>query len=247
MAKRKLPPYADLRKEFLAGNSYAVLAKKYGVHHDSVYQKLKYGAERNGHEWPLRGGVPTREKIRAGLLNATMPADGVAYVLDEAYKKAAAARNEPKEDELVLVPAVALDRTAPRTQLRWKTVNGERQISSKIPVWPKQNAIFHRPGCPTLRNVDCVEMTAQEADAWALGKCGQCFNLSTAQWCIENGWTNSYVRGILSGSIPRVRIANARSMLMQLGEPIPASMKNWAPRSHMWHKRKWENRNKKIA
>lgn len=244
MAKAKLPPYKELKRLVLEdGLSYATIATKYKAHHDSVYQALKYGANKNKEPWPF---VQDRtSKISRGLEKCTMPADGLAFVLDEDFRKARESVRITDPLEMVDVPCTALDKCAPRTALYWGVKrDGKVGISSHRETWPKRNAAFHRPGCHAVRGIECVSMEAQEADQWAFVKCSLCFDLSTAQWCVEHGWSNSYIRGILDGSFARIRIVNAQKIMKELGEPMPSHLKNWKPQSHAWEKRKWERRRK---
>lgn len=51
----RLPGKADLEREFLAGATYAQLARKYGVQHpQTVLTTMKRRARREGTRWPLK-------------------------------------------------------------------------------------------------------------------------------------------------------------------------------------------------
>lgn len=54
-----LPPAAELRRIYLAGNlSLDQLAKKYGTRRNSVYNKLRRHAQANDLSWPLKRALP---------------------------------------------------------------------------------------------------------------------------------------------------------------------------------------------
>lgn len=59
-----LPDKADLEREYIAGESFDSLAKKYGVRRKTVYNTMKLRAERAGTRWPLKAGRQDAQRLR---------------------------------------------------------------------------------------------------------------------------------------------------------------------------------------
>jgi hypothetical protein len=191
------------------GLSYAVIARRYGVGYDSVFQSLKAGALKAGDEWPIKRDL-TRA-VRKGLEEATIDSAWVRESLLEAYEEAQAD----------FIPAVVY-------------VN-QRQATLALRE-PARHPRFHRPGCVYITDTD-ISIPFEQTRVRKYVPCGTCCRkLSLREWSRTIGIEQSHLSMVMNKKITRIKKSTAIKMMRAIGEEPHASLANWQP---YWQERRW--------
>lgn len=239
---KKLPEYQELKRLVVEEHwSYRKISIAFGVHHDSVYQKLKTGARNHGDEWPLVRSW--RATFEQGVRDSTIDSAGLAILVDERLKK-----DVPPRELVgpVWVGTLAAQMHAPRTRVYYRRLNDRKphlgsRISGHVSVWPKKVAYFHFAGCSSLVDKNIFTLDAEDAQDWGYLQCSVCsLNGSVRDWCKEHGLSQTYISKLLNGAAPRIRYTQAIKILKALNEPMPTFLKNYRTRIDSCddHKRK---------
>lgn len=220
--------------------SYAAIANKYGVQHDSVHQKLKYGAKAAGDPWPLKHDFSA--KVRKGMANVTLPAAGIAWLIAERYQQ----ESKPRSlTGTVYVPKVAIDRYVIKTKITWRrrhSRSNEYELGTRKIIVPKHRVLYHAAECkylgPDFTDGEIIELDSEEALDWGYAECSGCVRgLTWTQWCEKYGLSISYVSKLMHprpGAGDRIRYTQAAMIFRALGEPIPKQIRDWKPRRLTW-------------
>lgn len=220
--KPKMPPYAELKRLVVDEHwSYRKVALKYGVHHDSVYQKLRDGARLNGDAWPLQRDLQKTQ--RRGLSEASISSHGVAYIVNERINQEAPPRSAKGP---VLIGVAAAKDHAPRTRVYY----AKGRVSRHFQVWPKKIASYHFADCSSMRGKPTFTIDAEEALDWGYASCATCLREKTiTQWCNDYGLSVTYISKLLNG-VPTIRITQAVRILTALDEPLTPLLRKYRTR-----------------
>lgn len=218
MPPRKLPPYATLRSMVVdQGLSYAAIAKRYDVGYDSVYQSLKYGADKVGDQWPIKRDLG--RAVRNGIQEATIDSTWVRESLLEAYEEA---------QETFIPERVYLN---------------QRQLHLSYRE-PSRRVRYHRPGCVYLTDTDVRLPYDRVRSISRCVPCGTCCkHLSLRLWAREIGIEQSHLSMVMNKKITRIKKTTAIKMMQAIGEEPHSTLANWQPN---WQQRKWR-RAKAVA
>lgn len=204
MPDRILPPYPTLRAMVAQqGLSYSVIAKRYGVGYDSVFQSLKNDALKAGDPWPIERDISL--VVKRGINEAMIDATWVRESLIEAYEEA----QETFMPSMVQVSPGQVDRSFSDSTSRVR---------------------YHRAGCVYIKEnfVEYPYQQAAETERWI--PCGTCCRkLSLHAWSRQIGIEQSHLSMVMGKKLTRVKKSTAVKMMRAIGEEPHPTLANWQP------------------